>query len=89
MNNQPDCQSVLTELCALVDRELERAREGQIQEHLADCAPCQDEFQAQASVKGLVGRSCRCEPAPAHLRISIVTMISTVSIVYEAPLETE
>jgi len=89
MSNRPECQNVLTELCALLDRELERAREGQIQEHLAECSPCQDEFRAQASVKGLVSRSCRCEPAPAHLRVSIVTMISTVSIVYEAPLETE
>jgi mycothiol system anti-sigma-R factor len=89
MSDHPPCQRVLTELCAFVDKELELPRERQIHEHLETCVPCQGEFQAQAFVKGLVGRSCRCEPAPSHLRVAIVTMISQVSIVYEAPGESE
>jgi len=89
MSDQPSCQQVLTELCALVDKELELARERQIHEHLRECVPCQGELQAQASIKVMVGRSCRCVPAPARLRVAIVAMISQVSIVYEAPLESE
>jgi mycothiol system anti-sigma-R factor len=89
MSDQVACQRALNDLCALVDKELELARERQLREHLNECVPCQGEFHAQSSVKSLVGRSCRCEPAPSHLRVAIVTMIAQVSIVYEAPFESE
>ncbi len=83
------CDQVLGVLWALLDGELDAEHSTRVDDHCRECPPCGGELQAARSVKGLLSRSCVCEPAPAWLRVRIVTSIRQVAIIVESPREPE
>ena len=65
-----DCTEALTHLAEFLDSELDESDCGRIRQHLADCEPCLDAYDAQDHLKKLVRRSCgEIAPSELHLRI--------------------
>ena len=83
------CDQVLEVLWALMDGELDAEHSSRVDAHCRECPPCGGELQTVRSVKGLLSRSCACEPAPAWLRVRIVTSIRQVAVIVESPREPE
>lgn len=74
-----DCSKALDKLYLFLDRELDEASWGEIHTHIADCAPCLNEFDLERMVKDLVARSCH-ERAPEPLRDRVLVSIRTVQV---------
>lgn len=75
-----DCSETLHRLYEYLDGEMTPGDTARIATHLAACGPCMEEHDLEAMMKALVRRSCGAEVAPAHLRSTIVTRITTVRI---------
>ncbi len=76
-SNLDDCAHVLERVWEFLDNELDSATGDAIRHHLAMCEPCLDRFDVEQAVKSLVHRRCGGDAAPAYLRASIVTRISS------------
>lgn len=79
----PDCQKALDNLYVFLDQEIDGASCEEIEQHIAECADCLNEFDLERIVKELVQRSC-AEPAPEPLRSKVLLSIRTVQIEYYA-----
>lgn len=75
-----DCSEVLLRVFEYIDEELTEEDCARIRAHLDECGPCLSHYHRDVLLKALIRRSCACEPAPATLRLQIMTRISTVSI---------
>ena len=73
-----DCSETLHRLYEYLDGEMTPSDTVRIANHLAACGPCMEEHDVEQMMKALVRRSCAGEVAPAHLRASIVTRITTI-----------
>lgn len=74
-----DCDTVLDELFAYLDKEATTMSPDEIKRHLQGCAPCMSELDMEVALKRLVQRSCACEPAPETLRVRIVSQITRIT----------
>jgi anti-sigma factor (TIGR02949 family) len=77
-----DCGQALGRLFEYLDSELGAPDSDRIRAHLAECAPCLDEYDVEVVVKNLVRRSCQ-ELAPAELRVRIherLTVLRTSTV---------
>ncbi|WP_018156656.1 mycothiol system anti-sigma-R factor [Demetria terragena] len=74
-----DCRTVVEQIYAYLDGELEGAEVSRLKSHLEECPPCVTEYERDQLLKRLVQRSCACEQAPTTLRAQIMTQITTVS----------
>ncbi len=74
-----ECREVLDEVYSYLDREVTRMDVERIKHHLAECAPCLQQFDLEEALKSLVRRSCT-EPAPETLRIRIMSQITTIRV---------
>lgn len=72
-----DCEEALAHLAEFLDSELPEADCGRIRQHLADCEPCLDAYDAQDHLKKLVRRSCG-ETAPADLQVRIRAQLTVL-----------
>lgn len=79
LGGHTDCAEVMLRLYEFLDGEAGPDDCARIQHHLDECAPCLAEYNRDALVKALLRRSCGCESAPASLRASIMTTITTVT----------
>ncbi len=77
-----DCREVLDEVYAYLDKEVTRMDVERIKHHLAECAPCLQQYDLEEALKALVRRSCH-EPAPETLRVRIMTQITEIRVSYE------
>lgn len=75
-----DCAMVEEKVHQFLDGELSEREADALRHHIADCAHCLDETDLVDTLKKLIKRSCACPPAPAALRLRIVTQIKTVSV---------
>jgi len=73
------CSEVLSRMYFFIDNELADADAREIQQHLADCAPCLREVDVERIVKALVARSCS-EHAPVELRQRVMFSIRQVQL---------
>ena len=78
------CEEVLSEIEHYLHGELDPARSGQLDEHLADCPPCFDRADFQRRLKEMVRVKCRSE-APEHLVWRIRMAIRSVPPGEEGP----
>ena len=78
------CPGIQADLGAFLDGEVVLARSEEIRIHLADCPPCLAQVRVEATVRGLLRRSCAPPPAPEELRIRVVARIRQVRVVFEA-----
>ena len=62
------CRDCLENLDPYVDRELTDAEMAEVKRHLADCPPCEDNYQLKASLHRLVKVCCDQGVAPEQLR---------------------
>ena len=79
------CDQVLLHLWTLIDGEVtedctaELART--LLEHVKKCPPCEDNFQLEEQILGLIGSKCRGERAPESLRARLRIEISRTTII--------
>lgn len=79
MSDDPDCSEVLSRVFFFLDRELDDASRGEIQQHLDECGPCLAKYDLERTVKSLVARSCS-ERAPEELREKVLHRIRQVHV---------
>lgn len=77
-----DCSEVLLRLYEYLDGEMTADEAMRFATHLAECGACLAQHDMERAIKALVKRSCRCEPAPAPLRASIISSFTSVRIEY-------
>lgn len=64
-----DCRASRDLICAFLDGELDSEVTAAVRAHLAACPDCEDVYEVQRTVKGLLHRSCAHNPAaPMGLR---------------------
>ena len=75
-----DCSTVEQKVHQFLDGELTEREADDLRHHIDACAHCLDETDLIDALKKLIKRSCACPPAPAALRLRIVTQIQTVTV---------
>lgn len=75
-----DCSEVLLRVFEYIDDELTPMDCARIREHLDACGECMSAYERDVLLKALIRRSCGCEQAPESLRMSILTLITTVHV---------
>ena len=75
-----DCRLVEEKVHQFLDGELSEREADVLRHHIDACAHCLDETDLVDALKKLVKRSCTCPPAPAALRLRIVSQIKTVTV---------
>ncbi len=75
-----DCRDILDKVYSYLDQEVTRDDVAKIRHHLDECGPCLQQYDLETALKALVKRSCACEPAPAELRLRIMTQITTIRV---------
>ncbi len=75
-----DCRDILDKVYTYLDREVTHDDVAKIRHHLEECAPCLKQYDLESALKALVKRSCGSEPAPAQLRLRIMSQISTIRV---------
>ena len=75
-----DCRFVEERVHQFLDGELTEREADDLRHHIDACAHCLDETDLIDALKRLIKRSCACPPAPAALRLRIVTQIHTVTV---------
>jgi mycothiol system anti-sigma-R factor len=58
-----------------IDGEVDVQRRSRIEQHLAECGSCLEEYGLDELIKQLVHRSCGSDPVPAHLRERVLATI--------------
>lgn len=74
---QGDCSEVLLRVFEYIDEEMTEEDCERIRAHLDSCGPCMSEYHRDVLLKAIVRRSCTCEPAPAQLRLQILSSITS------------
>ena len=75
-----DCRFVEERVHQFLDGELTEREADDLRHHIDACAHCLDETDLIDALKKLIRRSCACPPAPADLRLRIVSQIQTVTV---------
>ncbi|KRE61245.1 mycothiol system anti-sigma-R factor [Nostocoides sp. Soil756] len=73
-----DCSEVLHHIYEYLDGEMSPEDVKRVAGHLAECRPCLAEHDLDAAVKEVVRRSCVEQPAPAALRMQVVSRLTTI-----------
>ena len=76
---QIGCAELKARVFAYIDDELTSADCERIRAHLERCPGCEEEYQRDVVLKELLRRSCACR-APASLRVSILTRITSITV---------
>lgn len=87
-----ECESVVTELPALITGELDKAAGAHLEAHLARCPECRDELVEMRRLIGLVSRSPLEHRPPEHLEHDVFAFLElepVAAAVRAAPLEHE
>jgi anti-sigma factor (TIGR02949 family) len=82
-HNEFDCSRARLKLYEYLDGEMAPDDCTRIREHLAQCAPCLQEYDLDQMLKALVRRSCSSEAAPMQLRMQIMSHITTFKMTIE------
>lgn len=77
--SDPSCSTVLKDIWAFLDDELDPARRAVVERHLADCGPCAAETDLDRRLKVLVREKCGPEHAPSELRTSVLRALGEPS----------
>ncbi len=75
-----DCRDVLDKVYSYLDSEVTADDVAKIRHHLDECGPCLQEYDLESALKALVKRSCGADPAPAQLRLRIMSQITTIRV---------
>jgi mycothiol system anti-sigma-R factor len=75
-----DCEDVLHDVYLYLDDESNPELVSRIRQHLDGCGPCLRQFGLEQDVKSLIARCCGGDIAPEHLRTSIRTRLTQVTI---------
>ena len=73
--HETDCGTVLEEVYAYLDGEIDQELHAKIKVHLTECAPCLSEFEIEQVVKALVRRSCGATPCSDEVKDRIMARI--------------
>jgi anti-sigma factor (TIGR02949 family) len=66
-----NCRDCVDKLETYVDRELSEDEVESMMRHLAECPPCQDQYQFEAGLRRLVRVCCAQGEAPPELRAKL------------------
>jgi mycothiol system anti-sigma-R factor len=66
-----NCHECVEKLETYVDRELSETDVENMKRHLADCPPCEDQYQFEAGLRRLVRVCCGQGEAPPELRAKL------------------
>lgn len=85
MENRHDCgcESARERLDILIDRELSDLECADVRAHCETCASCQEEVALMETLTERFRVAC-AEPAPDHLRISILNSVTNPNGIREA-----
>lgn len=72
-----NCSEYIEQIVYLLDNELDEGDIAVVRAHLSGCAPCNDSYTVQLTMKTLVARSC-AERAPEGLRERIMVAMSKI-----------
>jgi mycothiol system anti-sigma-R factor len=75
-----DCEDVLHDVYLYLDDESNPELVSRIRQHLDGCGPCLRQYGLEQDVKSLIARCCGGDIAPEHLRTSIRTRLTQVTI---------
>jgi anti-sigma factor (TIGR02949 family) len=75
-----ECSEALLRVFEFLDGEMAEADHAAIRAHLDACAECLRQYDVDQMVKLVVKRSCRPEPAPVHLRATIVQRLTVIRV---------
>jgi mycothiol system anti-sigma-R factor len=84
--HETPCSEVLGDVYLYLDEECDGVNAAKIRQHLAECAPCLQQYGIEQEVKALVARCCRSERAPDSLRERLRATLSEV-VVTETSVE--
>lgn len=82
-DNGTDCSEALLRVYEFLDGELGPDEYAKIRAHLDECHECLRQYDLDTTLKTLIKRSCRREPAPEALRTTIMARISMTVITLE------
>lgn len=74
------CSEALLRVFEYLDGEMVDADHAQIRAHLDECAQCLRQYRLDEMVKFVVKRSCASEPAPVHLRHTILSSLTILRV---------
>lgn len=75
-----ECSEALLRVFEYLDGEMAEADHAAVRAHLDACAECLRQYDLDQMVKSVVKRSCRPEPAPLHLRATIVQRLTVIRV---------
>ena len=78
------CAEVRAFVYVYLDGEIDETHRVEVWAHLQECHPCAQEYSAEELLKERVGRSCRCDATPVHLRTRIISEIQRISVTYRS-----
>ncbi len=79
-NHETPCTEILSTVYLYLDNEDCTIERSLIQTHLAQCAPCCDEFGLEEMLKSLISRACGSEPAPVAIYERIVAQMADIQV---------
>lgn len=74
------CTEILTAMLLVIDHEQANLEPAVLIHHLAECPPCQREYDVSALVKALITRACTKNVAPPAVRTRIHTEITQIQV---------
>jgi mycothiol system anti-sigma-R factor len=75
-----ECSEALLRVFEFLDGEMAEGDHAAVRAHLDACAECLRQYDLDQMVKFVVKRSCQPEPAPVHLRASIIQRLTVVRL---------
>lgn len=71
------CSTVLEQVYAYLDGELEEISCTEIRAHLDGCSPCLREYGLEEAVKRIVAKHCGHDPVPPGLRNKVMSRLAS------------
>jgi len=75
-----DCSEALLRVFEFLDGEMGPDDHAKIRAHLDTCGECLRQYDLDQMVKVVVKRSCAPEPAPVHLRATIMRRLTVIRV---------
>lgn len=75
----PDCASARADLTLLHDCECDEECRTRLEEHLAGCPSCREQFLSEKRIRAMLSRSCR-EMAPNGLRERLMVQLRRTTV---------
>lgn len=63
----PECRNFQEHITAAVDSVLGQQELEQLERHLAECADCKSEFEAETIARNIIKSQCKRMRAPSHM----------------------